>query len=318
MPFSNHPPKAPEELALHKAALIYHRQKHSLPPMQQVQRTPVHPPNEMAQRMVGISTPHLISIGNIFQDGIASLPVMYLSEHHLARLQELRAQRPKDFSYLIVEKRSGEENERVEASEKMEKDGSLEEDQSPTTHIITPTRSVPFLNIRKVSQTKLQKVATYTSSKKLFKKSSEKSSANEVKEKVEEEVDNHVKTAAVIAPSFKPDPLTITNDPNWPLRSPRILSPRITIRRSCAECIYDRSENNIAVEGKNRAKDCCYRLKSNEIRETVLDEKCELDSGALEGKKPTESAGERKRAGMKRGKVGQLITKLRDLLLKVV
>ncbi|KAJ8071663.1 hypothetical protein OCU04_001982 [Sclerotinia nivalis] len=318
MLFSKHPSKAPEEFALHKAALIYHQQKHSLPPMQRVQRTPVHSPNKIAQRMVGISTPHPITLGKKFQDGITSLPVIYLSEHHLVRLQELRAQRLKDFSFPTVERRPGNQNEGIEVSEKMEKNGSLEEDQSPTTNIITPTRSVPLLNIRKVSQTNLQKFATYTFSKKLFKKSSNISPANEVKEKVEEEVDNHVKTAAETAPPFKPDTTTIRNDPNWPLRPPRIPPPRISIRRPCAEHIHDRSENNVAVKRKNRAEDCCYRLKSKETHETVLDEKCELESGALEGKKPTEPMAERKRVGMKRGKVGQLITKLRDLLLKVV
>ncbi|CAD6453977.1 35bcc414-3fa7-4064-91c4-7443bd8fd83d-CDS [Sclerotinia trifoliorum] len=149
----HHRSKAPGELASHKAALEYHKKKHSLPPMQQSQRIP-------AQKISDISSAPLCR-GNVFQDGMMSLPVMQLSEHHLSRLQKLRAQRPKDSSSPSGGKRLRKVDKRVEAKEKMEKrkkmekmkqSGSIGEDQPRTTDIITQPISISFHKIRKASQ----------------------------------------------------------------------------------------------------------------------------------------------------------------------
>ncbi|APA05476.1 hypothetical protein sscle_01g002460 [Sclerotinia sclerotiorum 1980 UF-70] len=241
MVFFQHRSKARRELASNEAALDYYRKKHSLPPMQQPQRIQLHPLTPRAQEVVDTSSAP-ISIGNVFQEGITSLPVICLSEPHVLRLQKLKAQRPKDSSSPNGEKRLRKENKRTEAKgkmekikkkEKMNKSTSIEEDQPRTIDIITQPTSISSLKIRKASQTKLQKYINFTSPKKLSKKSPE-SPVDKVKEKVSErfeeeikeevekedenEFNSHIETAANTSLLFKPDTTTFTNNPNWPLR----------------------------------------------------------------------------------------------------
>ncbi|ESZ94659.1 hypothetical protein SBOR_4968 [Sclerotinia borealis F-4128] len=89
MRFAQHPSNISHQLKRHEAALMYHQQK-SFPP------------------------PDLrLSIGNVFQDGTTKLPVMQLPEHHLARLQEVRAQRLVNFSFPTNENQRAQEGERI-------------------------------------------------------------------------------------------------------------------------------------------------------------------------------------------------------------
>ncbi|KAK6606058.1 hypothetical protein H4I96_04520 [Botrytis cinerea] len=98
MLFSKRLSKTPDQLELHKAALLYHKQKHAFRPMQQVQKSPIHLPEESIRQKVGVSSDSPISIGNVFQDGMSSLPVMHLPEHHLTSIHTsnlFRARAPK-------------------------------------------------------------------------------------------------------------------------------------------------------------------------------------------------------------------------------
>ncbi|CCD46169.1 hypothetical protein BcDW1_3394 [Botrytis cinerea BcDW1] len=99
MLFSKRLSKTPDQLELHKAALLYHKQKHAFRPMQQVQKSPIHLPEESIRQKVSVSSDSPISIGNVFQDGMSSLPVMHLPEHHLVRLRKSRTQKSDDVSH---------------------------------------------------------------------------------------------------------------------------------------------------------------------------------------------------------------------------
>lgn len=75
------PSGASRHLKLHEAALIRHQQKS------------ISSPTEHSQRSSDLSSCRRLSFGNIFQEGSADVPVVYLSEHHFNRLQELREER---------------------------------------------------------------------------------------------------------------------------------------------------------------------------------------------------------------------------------
>ncbi|KAK6609869.1 hypothetical protein QC760_004672 [Botrytis cinerea] len=91
MLFSKRLSKTPDQLELHKAALLYHKQKHAFRPMQQVQKSPIHLPEESIRQKVGVSSDSPISIGNVFQDGMSSLPTSI----HTSNLFRARAPKPK-------------------------------------------------------------------------------------------------------------------------------------------------------------------------------------------------------------------------------
>ncbi|TGO58454.1 hypothetical protein BOTNAR_0181g00100 [Botryotinia narcissicola] len=267
MLFSKHPSKAPDQLELHKAALLYHKQKHTLPPMQQVQKPPVHSPEESIQQIVGASTDSQISIGNVFQDGIASLPVMYLPEHHLIRLLALKMQRADNSSSPIVERKQVEQAKRVMRSEGVEK-RKLVQNLLPKTDIATYKKPMHISNLFRAH---FHKPNIRTASDRLFSKSP--------KAEIEEKVNTHIEEGTKTN-SIPPAPL---NDSEWPLLPPETGSTSNLALRPGAEHNRDNYENTITVGEENKDESHCHHnLESTKISETMTEEKQELDIGPLE------------------------------------
>ncbi|TGO58985.1 hypothetical protein BCON_0049g00390 [Botryotinia convoluta] len=271
MLFSKYLSKAPDQLELHKAALLYHKQKHTLPPMQQLQKPPVHSPEESIQQRVGTSTDSQISIGNVFQDGIPRLPVMYLPEYHLVRLQELKMQRVDNISSPIVERKQAEEPKRVKKSEDVEKRKLVQEDQLPKTDIVTHKTPMHISNLFRAH---FHKSNIRTASNRLFEKPP--------KAEIEEKANTHIKEAIEAATETNPTPPAPLNDSNWPLPAPKNSSTCNLAHQTRAEQIHDCSENIITVEEDNKNESHCHNLESIKISETITEEKHELDIGPSE------------------------------------
>ncbi|TGO25891.1 hypothetical protein BPAE_0070g00110 [Botrytis paeoniae] len=271
MLFSKHLSKAPDQLELHKAALLYHKQKHNLPPMQQVQKPPVYSPEESIQQNVGVSPNPQISIGNVFQDGIPSLPVMYLPEHHLVRLRELKMQRVDNKSSPLVESQQAEETKQVKRSEIVGKRKSFQEDQLPKIDIVkhkTPIHTHQLL------RTHFSRSINCT----LFNKLPEKPP----KAKIEEKAITYIKEATEAATETNSTPPVPTHDPNWPLPPPESSSTCNLALRPGAEQNHDCSENIITVEENAKNEGHPHSLESTKISETITEEKHELDIGSSE------------------------------------
>ncbi|KAF7931538.1 uncharacterized protein EAE98_004274 [Botrytis deweyae] len=271
MLFSKHPSKAPDQLELHKAALLYHKQKHTLPPMQQIQKPPVHSPEESIQQNVGVSPNTQISIGNIFQDGIPSLPVMYLPEHHLVRLRELRTQRAHTILSSTVERQQVGESQRVETSGNVEKRKLVQENQLLKTNIVTHKTSVHISNLFRAH---FLKPNIRTFSNRLFSKPP--------KVEIEDKANTHIKEATEAATETKSVPPAPLNDSNWPLPAPENSSTCNLADRASAEQYHDFSENTITVGEDNKDESHCHNSQSTKISEKVTEEKHELDIGPSE------------------------------------
>ncbi|KAF7900285.1 uncharacterized protein EAF01_007587 [Botrytis porri] len=274
MLFSKHPSGAPDQLELHKAALLYHKQKHTLPPMQQVQKPPVHSPEESIQQQVGVSTDTQVSIGNVFQDGISSLPVMYLPDHHLARLRELKMQRLDNFSPPIVERQDTEETTRVQRIENVVKRNSVQEYQPLKTYIIAQRTSMKISNLFRAH----------------FHKPNIRTFSNQLSEKppkaeIEEKAIIHIKEATKGATETKPRPPVPTHDSNSPLPAPKNSSTLNLAPRASAEQSHDYSENTIAVGEDNKNEIQCHDLESKEIDASTTKEKHKLNIGSSEANK---------------------------------
>ncbi|KAF7944839.1 uncharacterized protein EAE97_005472 [Botrytis byssoidea] len=266
MLFSKHPSKAPDQLELHKAALLYHKQKHTLPPMQQVQKSPVYSPEESIQQIVGASTDSQISIGNVFQDGLPSLPVMYLPEHHLVRLRALKIQRVDNSSSPIVERKQVKQAKRVKRSEDVEKRKRVQ-NLLPKTDIATHKKPMHISNLFRAH---FHKPNIRTASNRLFSKSP--------KAKIEEKTNTHIEEANK-ANSIPPAPL---NDFNWPLLPPETASTSNLALRPGAEHNHENSETTITGEEENKNESHCQNLESTKTSETITEEKQELDIGPSE------------------------------------
>ncbi|TGO38963.1 hypothetical protein BHYA_0063g00100 [Botrytis hyacinthi] len=267
MLFSKHLSKAPDQLELHKAALLYHKQKHTLPPMQQVQKPPVHSPGESIQQTVGASTDSQISIGNVFQDGIPSLPVMYLPEHHLVQLRALKMQRIDNSSSPIVQRKQVEQTKRVKKSEDVEKRKLVQGDLLPKTNIATHKTSMHISNLFRAH---FHKPNIRTAFNRLFSKPP--------KAEIEEKANTHIEEANKTN-SIPPAPL---DDSNWPLLPPETAFTCNLALRPGAEHNRDISENTITVEEENEDESHCHNLKSIRTSEKITEEKQELDIGPSE------------------------------------
>ncbi|THV51628.1 hypothetical protein BGAL_0104g00120 [Botrytis galanthina] len=266
MLFSKHPSKVPDQLELHKAALLYHKQKHTLPPMQQVQKPPVHSPEESIQQNVGVSPNPQISIGNVFQDGIPSLPVMYLPEHHLVRLRALKGQRVDNISSPIVERKQFEQTKRVKKSEDFEKRELAQEDPLPKTDIATHKKP---MHISKIFRPHVHKLNIRIFSNVLFSKPP--------KAEHEEKANTHIKEATEEATKTKSTPPASLNDSNWPLLPPETSFTCNLALRPGAEHNRDNFENTITMEEENKNESHCRNLESTKVSETITEEKQELD-----------------------------------------
>lgn len=232
--FSKHPSEALNELELHKAALIYHKKKHTLPPMQQVQQVPPQPPPESTPQEADVSSNLSISIGNIFQDQTNCLPVMYLSEHHLDRLRKMRAQRLNEVSTPTTEKERSRENTRLESNKRVGKSEPVVEAQPLTVDIVTHKTPLPFLNDRKFLRKNLQNPVSSISPN--------TSSIKTSNEEIEEKVRAHVKSVNEVSTEIDPTLPATINDSNWPLLPPRNAFPVGSTRLSGAT-LFDCSDD---------------------------------------------------------------------------
>ncbi|TGO07001.1 hypothetical protein BTUL_0353g00020 [Botrytis tulipae] len=266
MLFSKNFSKAPDQLELHKAALLYHKQKHTLPPMQQVQKPPVYSPEESIQQRVGASTDSQISIGNVFQDGIPSLPVMYLPEHHLVRLRALKMQRVDNSSSPIVERKQAEQTKRVKRSEDVEK-RKLVQKLLPKTDIATHKKPMHISNLFRAH---FHKPNIRTSSNRLFSKSP--------KAEIEEKANTHIKEGT----KTNSIPLAPLNDSDWPLLPTETASTCNLALRPGAEHNRDNSENTITMEEENKDESHCHNLEPIKISEKITEGEQELDIGPSE------------------------------------
>ncbi|KAF5874612.1 uncharacterized protein Bfra_004624 [Botrytis fragariae] len=263
--FLQTPLETPDQLELHKAALLYHKQKHTLPPMQQVQKSPVHSPEESIQQKVGVSLDSQISIGNVFQDGIPSLPVMHLPEHHLVRLRELKIQIVDNISSPTVERQEVEETKRFKTSGDVEENRLAQEEQLPnkTDDIAHKTP----MHISNLFRTHFHRTKNCTFSSIL----SEKSRRAEIEDKTNIRFKEATETN-----STHPVP---THDPNWPLPPPESSSTCNMANRASAEQNYNSSENTITVGKDNKNEGHCHNSESMKISETIIEERHEFDIG---------------------------------------
>ncbi|TEY59580.1 hypothetical protein BOTCAL_0191g00040 [Botryotinia calthae] len=273
--FSKHLSKTPDQLELHKAALLYHKQKHTLSPMQQVQKSPIHPPGESIQHKVGASSDSPISIGNVFQDGISSLPVVYLPKHHLVRLRKSRTQKFDNVPCPTVEGPQAEETNGVERSENAVRRNFVQEDQLLKTDVITHKTSTHINNLFR-PHFPIPNIRIF----------SNRRSEEPPKTKIEEKANTHIKEAAEAATKTaiegEPTPPILNHDSNWPLSPPENVSTCNLARGASAEQNHDYSEKTITVEKDNKNEGDCHDLQSKEINETVPEEKLELDIGSSE------------------------------------
>ncbi|KAF7956564.1 hypothetical protein EAE96_003898 [Botrytis aclada] len=271
MLFSKLSSKAPDQLELHRAALLYHKQKHTLPPMQQIQKCPINPPDESIQQTLGASTDPQISIGNVFQDGISSLPVVYLPEHHLVRLRELKKQRLDSMSSPTVERQEVEEPKRFKTSGDLGKKKLVQEDQLLKTNSIAHKTPI---HIRKLLRTYLLKPINCT----IFNKLSEKPP----KAKIEVESNTHTKEATEAATETNLTRPVSTYNSNWPILPPENSSTCNLALRPGAEQNGDCSENIITVEEDEMDESHRHNLESMEISEKITEQKLDLDIGPSE------------------------------------
>ncbi|KAB8303274.1 hypothetical protein EYC80_004716 [Monilinia laxa] len=231
---SNPPPKALQQLERHKAALIYHQQRPISPPTPQVQQTSSEPLEEPRGRQKHISADLPLSMGNMFQDGITKLPVMYLPEHHLLQIQKLRAKRLKNLQSPVSKKQDVNENGRIE--------GQKRGGENEPSKIGTLCKNlVPFSNTSRLLQKKLYGLFTHNSSNKLSRETNERRRREQVMKNTQVktvemqlhhpadsdkngigECDFEIKKWIGMAVKLHATPLVASNNaPDWPLRPSR-------------------------------------------------------------------------------------------------
>lgn len=168
MHLSNPPPEALHQLERHKAALFYHQQRLISSPTPQVQQTSNQSLEERQRPQKHISPDLPLSMGNMFQDGITQLPVMYLPKHHHLRIQRLRALRLQGLQSPTSQKQEANENGR--AGGNMQR----EENQTPKIGIKCSKTLIAISNSRKFLRKKLHDFRAHKSPAKISRETAER------------------------------------------------------------------------------------------------------------------------------------------------